>query len=63
MNGLLYASLHILPDTDIVIGALVPHTVRVGHHGHDLTIAGHPDDLTRLAVALLAAANPQGDTA
>lgn len=61
MNGLLYASLHILPDTDIVIGALVPHTVRVGHHGHDLTIAGHPDDLTRLAVALLAAATPQGD--
>lgn len=62
MNGLLYASIHVLPDTDIVVSD-EHRNVRVGHYGHDLTIAGHPDDLTRLAVALLAAATPQGDTA
>jgi hypothetical protein len=62
VNGLLYASMHVLADTDITVNRDYG-TVRVGRYGHDLTLFGDPDDLTRLAVALLAAATSQGDAA
>jgi hypothetical protein len=61
VNGLLYASLHVLADTDITVDSEYG-SVRVGRYGHDLTLFGDPDDLTRLAVALLAAATPREDT-